>query len=74
MLLTAPRLTSKTRDSYRDPLPGAHEFTFHSGARRGPLPVTTAVTEQVLTLPLHPYMDDATLERVIAGVRSFFGR
>jgi dTDP-4-amino-4,6-dideoxygalactose transaminase len=52
---------------------GAHEFSFYAGSRRGELPVTEAVTGQVLTLPLHPYMDDATLDRVVAGVRSFFG-
>jgi dTDP-4-amino-4,6-dideoxygalactose transaminase len=52
---------------------GAHEFSFYAGSRRGELPVTEEVTTQVLTLPLHPYMDDATLARVVAGVRSFFG-
>jgi dTDP-4-amino-4,6-dideoxygalactose transaminase len=52
---------------------GAHEFSFYAGARRGELPVTEAATRQVLTLPLHPYMDDATLDRVVTGVRSFFG-
>lgn len=31
------------------------------------------MTEQVLTLPLHPYMDDGTIERVVTGLRSFFG-
>ena len=52
---------------------GAHEFSFYAGSRRGELPVTEEVTGQVLTLPLHPYMDDATLDRVVDGVRSFFG-
>ena len=53
---------------------GAHEFSFYENCRRGDLPVTASVTRQVLTLPLHPYMDEATLDRVIRGVRSFFGR
>jgi dTDP-4-amino-4,6-dideoxygalactose transaminase len=53
---------------------GAHEFSFYRGSRRGELPVTEAVTQQVLTLPLHPYMDQPTLDRVAGGVRSFFGR
>ena len=52
---------------------GAHEFSFYAGSRRGELPVTEEVTGQVLTLPLHPFMDDATLDRVVTGVRSFFG-
>jgi dTDP-4-amino-4,6-dideoxygalactose transaminase len=34
--------------------------------------VTEQVTEQVLTLPLHSYMDQQTLDRVIEGVRSFY--
>jgi dTDP-4-amino-4,6-dideoxygalactose transaminase len=51
---------------------GAHDLTFYAGARRGPLPVTEAVTGQVLTLPLHPFMDAGTLDRVADGVRSFF--
>jgi dTDP-4-amino-4,6-dideoxygalactose transaminase len=53
---------------------GAHEFSFYADSRRGELPVTDQVTQQVLTLPLHPYMDGRTLERVVSGVRSFFGR
>jgi len=51
---------------------GAHEFSFYKGARRGPLDVTERATEQVLTLPLHPYMDEGTLARVAEGVRSFY--
>jgi len=53
---------------------GAHRFSFYRGNRRGPLPVTDEVTEQVLTLPLHPYMDEQTLTRVTDGVLSFYGR
>lgn len=52
---------------------GAHEFTFYAGSRRGDLPVTEKATQQVLTLPLHPYMDAETLARVTGAVRSFFG-
>jgi len=51
---------------------GAHEFSFYKDSRRGPLPVTDAATAQVLTLPLHPYMDPGTVDRVVEGVRSFF--
>lgn len=51
---------------------GAHEFTFYRDSRRGDLSVTEQVCEQVLTLPLHPYMDQSTLDRVVEGVRSFF--
>ena len=51
---------------------GAHEFSFYRGCRRGDLSVTERASKQVLTLPLHPFMDTATLERITAGVRSFF--
>lgn len=51
---------------------GAHEFSFYSDSRRGDLSVTQAATQQVLTLPLHSYMEEADLDRVIAGIRSFF--
>lgn len=51
---------------------GAHRFSFYAQARRGPLPVTDRVCDQVLTLPLHPYMDGRTLQRIVDGVTSFF--
>ncbi len=51
---------------------GGHEFSFYKDSRRGPLDVTEKATGQVLTLPLHPYMDEGTLDRVVEGVRSFY--
>ena len=51
---------------------GAHEFTYYRDSRRGDLSVTDLACSQVLTLPLHPYMDQETLDRVVAGIRSFF--
>ena len=53
---------------------GAHTFTFYKGARRGDLSVTEHVSERIVTLPLHSYMSDTTVRRVIEGVRSYFGR
>jgi dTDP-4-amino-4,6-dideoxygalactose transaminase len=53
---------------------GAHGFSFYRRARRGDLSVTEVATGQVVTLPLHPYMDEATLRRVTDGVLSFFAR
>jgi dTDP-4-amino-4,6-dideoxygalactose transaminase len=52
--------------------PPAHRFSFLRECRSVPLPVTERVVDQVVTLPLHSFMSDATLERVIDGVRSFF--
>jgi dTDP-4-amino-4,6-dideoxygalactose transaminase len=51
---------------------GAHEFSFYAGCRRGDPTVTDRVTEQVLTLPLHPYMDKGALGRVTDDVPTFF--
>ncbi|WP_380170369.1 DegT/DnrJ/EryC1/StrS family aminotransferase [Kineococcus sp. DHX-1] len=50
---------------------GAHGYSFYADARRGDLSVTEEASEQVLTLPLHPYMEKETLDRVVDGVRSF---
>jgi len=52
---------------------GAHDFTFYEHCRRDDLAVTREATGQVVTLPLHPFMETESLDRVIEAVRSFFG-
>jgi len=49
-----------------------HRHTQFANARRGPMPVTERACEAVLTLPLHSEMKAIHIERVIAGVESFF--
>jgi UDP-2-acetamido-2-deoxy-ribo-hexuluronate aminotransferase len=39
----------------------------------GGLPVTEAKAGTVLALPMHPYMDEATQDRIIAAIRGFNG-
>jgi dTDP-4-amino-4,6-dideoxygalactose transaminase len=51
-----------------------HKHTYFASARCSPMPVTDRVVDEVLTLPLHSLMLEETIERVIDGVRSFFGR
>jgi dTDP-4-amino-4,6-dideoxygalactose transaminase len=51
---------------------GAHNFSFYRNSRRSDLSITDRVCDQVLTLPLYPYMEQETLDRVIGGIRSFF--
>ncbi|WP_431839502.1 DegT/DnrJ/EryC1/StrS family aminotransferase [Gordonia hongkongensis] len=51
---------------------GAHEFSFYRNSRRGDLSVTHAAADRVLTLPLHSYMSDADLDRVVSAVTSFY--
>jgi dTDP-4-amino-4,6-dideoxygalactose transaminase len=49
----------------------AHQFSFYASSRRGPLPVTDQVTQEVVTLPLHSHMPRELAERVVEGVREF---
>jgi len=49
-----------------------HKHTFYCNACRGDMSVTDEVVKQVVTLPLHSNMKPDFVERVIAGVKSFF--
>jgi dTDP-4-amino-4,6-dideoxygalactose transaminase len=51
----------------------AHDFSFYGNCRRGDLSVTDRVSRQQLTLPLWSDMDEAVLDRVVAGITAFFG-
>jgi dTDP-4-amino-4,6-dideoxygalactose transaminase len=51
---------------------GAHEFSFYRGRPRADLTVTERIAGQQVTLPLHSFMDEETLERVVDSVVSFF--
>jgi dTDP-4-amino-4,6-dideoxygalactose transaminase len=50
-----------------------HSFTLLRDCRRGDLSVTDRVGGEILTLPLHSQPASGTLERVVAGVCSYFG-
>jgi dTDP-4-amino-4,6-dideoxygalactose transaminase len=49
-----------------------HKHTYFAKCRQSPMPVTERVVDEVLTLPLHTFQKEASIERVIDGVRSFF--
>jgi dTDP-4-amino-4,6-dideoxygalactose transaminase len=49
-----------------------HWFTLLKDCRRGDLSVTERVGHEIVSLPLHSKMSDATLDRVIDGVCTFF--
>lgn len=49
-----------------------HWFTLLKDCRRGDLSVTERVGHEILSLPLYSKMSDATLDRVIDGVCTFF--
>jgi dTDP-4-amino-4,6-dideoxygalactose transaminase len=43
------------------------------GQGRGELPVSEALTEQVLSLPVFPELGEERLERVVGAIREFYG-
>jgi dTDP-4-amino-4,6-dideoxygalactose transaminase len=47
----------------------AQDFTYLKFCRRGDLAVTERVSREILTLPLHTHMPEATVERVAAAIR-----
>jgi dTDP-4-amino-4,6-dideoxygalactose transaminase len=78
------RVPADTRSELRQHLAGlgvdtgihwqpAHGFTVLRDCRRGDMTVTERLGDEILTLPLHSDPAPGTVERVIAGVRSFYG-
>jgi dTDP-4-amino-4,6-dideoxygalactose transaminase len=77
------RVPSELRDGLRNHLsalgidtgihwqPG-HSFTLLRECRRGDLTVTDRLGEEIVSLPLHSDPAASTLERVVAGVCSYF--
>ena len=53
---------------YRIPLHLQPVFK-HLGYAPGSMPVSEAAAASVVSLPMHPYMDEATSELVIAAVK-----
>ena len=46
----------------------------HYPVAEGGLPVTDRLAEEVISLPMHAYLDDATQDRIIAAVRRALGK
>ncbi len=46
----------------------------HFPAAEGGLAVSERIADEVISLPMHPYLDAATQDRIIAAVRSALGR
>ena len=44
------------------------------GLRRGSLPITERLADEVLSLPMYPELTDAQLESVADGIRGFFAK
>jgi dTDP-4-amino-4,6-dideoxygalactose transaminase len=50
----------------------AHQHTYFQPFRRGPLPVTEAAADELVTLPLHSDMALATVDRVCDAIERYF--
>jgi dTDP-4-amino-4,6-dideoxygalactose transaminase len=46
----------------------------HLNYRRGDFPVTEAVADEILSLPMFPEMTEAEVERIATAIRAFFQR
>ena len=55
------------------PMPMHRQDCYAIYPQPGGLPVSEAKAERVLSLPMHPYLDVETQDRIIEGVRSFNG-
>ncbi|HTU70575.1 MAG TPA: DegT/DnrJ/EryC1/StrS family aminotransferase [Candidatus Baltobacteraceae bacterium] len=49
-----------------------HQHTYFASCRRGDMTVTEKAAAEVVTLPLHSHMKEASIQRVIDAVTSFF--
>lgn len=55
------------------PMPMHTQACYAIYPQPGGLPVSEAKADRVLALPMHPYLDEATQDRIIAAVRGFNG-
>ena len=55
---------------YPIPLSKQKAYAHYPGA---PTPVSEALSARVVSLPMHPYLDEATQDRIIAAVRAHLG-
>jgi dTDP-4-amino-4,6-dideoxygalactose transaminase len=55
------------------PMPMHRQGCYADYPQPGGLPVSEAKAETVLSLPMHPYLDTATQDRIIAAVQGFNG-
>jgi UDP-2-acetamido-2-deoxy-ribo-hexuluronate aminotransferase len=55
------------------PMPMHRQDCYAAYPQPGGLPVSEAKAEVVLSLPMHPYLDEETQDRIIAAVRGYNG-
>jgi len=49
-----------------------HQFTLFKKCRRSDMKVTDRVYEEIFDIPLHSFMKESDVSRVVGGVQSFF--
>lgn len=49
-----------------------HQFTLFKNCKRGDLSVTNKVAREIFDIPLHSFMKEESVQKVIEGVTSFF--
>ena len=79
------RVSPECRDGLREHLlkngvdtgihwqPG-HWFELFKNCRAGPLKVTESVSKEILSLPLHSFMSEQTVEIVVSAIKGFYGK
>ena len=78
------RVPAERRETFREALldqgidtgihwqPG-HWFTLFKDCRRGDLTITEKVGREIVSIPLHSFMEDLERQRVVQAVQEFFG-
>jgi dTDP-4-amino-4,6-dideoxygalactose transaminase len=51
-----------------------HWFELFENCRAGPLKVTESVGKEILSLPLHSFMSEQTVEIVVSAIKGFYGK
>ncbi len=49
-----------------------HRFELFKNCRTGSLQVTEVVSREILSLPLHSYMEEQTIERIVSKIKEYF--
>jgi dTDP-4-amino-4,6-dideoxygalactose transaminase len=42
------------------------------GYKEGDFPISERASQEVLSLPMHPYLEDSQIERVVESIHRFF--
>lgn len=63
-----------TTKVYFDPIHLSSFYRKKLGCKKGSLPVTEKISEQVLTLPMYPSMTKKEMDYIASSIKSFYGK